>query len=135
MSKQRGASRWAQSAAEWVAAGVGLVALLVVTGTLLFEAITQDGLPPTLSVQTGETAQQDDGIFHVPVRLRNAGHSTAAGILVEGQLRDEEGETVEEAQFELEYLPPESSRQGGLYFINNPHDYELTVIPRGYRNP
>lgn len=127
-------SPWAQSATEWIAAGMGLAALLVITGTLLFEVITGNGHPPRISAQAGEITAQD-GVFHIPVELTNHGSRTGAGVLVVGELRDGEGEVVEEAEFELDFLPPRSTRRGGLYFDLDPHDFELSISPRGYHYP
>ena len=53
---------------------------------------------------------------------------------VTGQLLD--GETVvEEREMTFDFVPPESSRRGGLFFSEDPDAWTLRLEPQGYQAP
>lgn len=64
----------------------------------------------------------------------SAGTGAADDLTIEGQL-NRGGSTVETSEILLDYLPSSSSRRGGLYFRNDPADYELVLRASGYRDP
>jgi uncharacterized protein (TIGR02588 family) len=68
------------------------------------------------------------------IRARNRSGHTAAGVVVEGELK-RDGQTVETSETTFDYIPGRSERRGGLYFENDPRQMELTVRPKGYANP
>lgn len=118
---------------EWVAAGIGLVLLLASLGFLLHDAWTGNGQPPAPVVSVVGIEPQE-GRFLVRLRVSNRSHETAAALRVEGELR-RGGEVVERSDLELEHLPGQSSREGGLFFREDPRALQLVLSARSYRHP
>lgn len=121
------------SAIEWAVAAVGL---LIVAGVIVFlvnEALSDDGKPPSLTFDV-IAVEPVSGGYVVQVSALNEGDLTAADVTVTGQLLD--GETVvEEREFMLDFVPPHSTRRGGLFFSENPDDWTLVLQPQGYQEP
>jgi uncharacterized protein (TIGR02588 family) len=121
------------SALEWVVAVLGLAMLVGVTGFLLWRGVQDNGQPPSLRIDV-ESVEPVHGGYVVELRVTNEGDQTAAAVTVSGALMD--GNTlIEEREMTFDYLPPVSSRRGGLFFTDNPADYTLTLHPVGYREP
>jgi uncharacterized protein (TIGR02588 family) len=64
----------------------------------------------------------------------NEGGTTAAGLTVEGELRDGT-ESVETSDSTIDYVPSHSERQGGLFFTLDPGEYEVQLRAKGYEMP
>ena len=64
----------------------------------------------------------------------NEGGMTAAGVVIEGELR-RGTESVERSWTTIDYLPPRSEQRGGLFFTRDPRQFELQVRPFGYVEP
>lgn len=121
-------SKW-----EWVAAAVGTLLVLGTIGFMLHEALTGRKTPPAVAVTADSILPQENG-FLVRIRAENTGGETAAGLLVEGELRSDTG-TVEKSEATIDYVPPGGKRYGGLFFEEDPRSYALTVRPKGYDRP
>jgi uncharacterized protein (TIGR02588 family) len=116
--------------------GIGLLGLVLVLGSIgfaLYEAAVGDSSPPDVRVEVESIAPTQNG-FLVEFRLINEGGSTAAGLTVEGELRDTAG-IVETSDTTVEYLPSHSERAGGLFFTLDPREYELQLRAKGYETP
>lgn len=122
------ASRW-----EWVAAAVGTLLVLGTVAFMLHEAFTGARTPPAVAVTVDSVFPQESG-FLVRIRAENTGGETAAGLLVEGELRSDTG-TVETSEATIDYLPAGGKRFGGLFFEEDPRSNALTVRPKGYDRP
>lgn len=133
-SGQGNAHQHATSPWEWVAAALGA---LLIGSALVYMA--QYGLsrprhgPPEVIVQPVAIVPVDGG-YLVQFRARNTGDSTAAQLLVGGELQ-QGGATVEESEATLDYLPEHSEREGGLFFTRDPARYELKLRAKGYAKP
>lgn len=115
---------------------IGLLGLLLVLGSIgfaLYEAIAGDSSPPDVRVEVIEILPAQDG-FLVEFRVINEGGRTAAGLTVEGELRNGT-DILEASDTTVEYVPSHSERQGGLFFTLNPSDYELQIRAKGYETP
>ena len=122
------ASRWA-----WVAAAVSTLLVLGVIGSLLYDAVARPRTPPAVTVQA-DSVLRSGGLWLVRFQARNGGHETAAGVKVQGELR-EGARPVESAEAVLDYVPGESVRRGGLYFRADPRAYHLELRALGYQEP
>jgi uncharacterized protein (TIGR02588 family) len=118
---------------EWAVAFVGLVLVLSTIGFLLYQIVTDDDSPPEVSLTVGDVIEMEGG-YLVEFNVLNRGGSTAARLMVQGELRDA-GDSVETSQTEIDYVPPDSERSGGLFFTENPNDYELMLRPLGFQEP
>lgn len=119
--------------AEWIVAGLGAAFLFGVLGYMSWHALVYQSAPPAIFIHAVSTVRAGE---HYVVRFeaRNQGHSTAAGLLVEGSLR-RGGETVEEAETTLDYVPARSRREGALLFENDPASFQLVLGAAGYHKP
>ena len=116
--------------------GIALLGLTLVLGSIaftLYEAAAGDSSPPDVTVRAGAILPTRNG-FLVEFRALNEGGSTAAGLTVEGELR-QGTESVETSDTSIEYLPSHSEREGGLFFTSDPRRYELRLRAKGYEKP
>jgi uncharacterized protein (TIGR02588 family) len=116
--------------------GIGLLGLLFILGSIglaLYEAALGDSSPPDVRVQIEEIILAKNG-FLVEFRVINEGGAAAAGLTVEGALRNG-NEIIESSNTTVEYVPSHSERQGGLFFTQDPRPYELQLRAMGYETP
>jgi uncharacterized protein (TIGR02588 family) len=116
--------------------GIGLLGLILILGSIgfaLYEAIAGDSSPPNVTVQVEAILPVQNG-FLVEFRVINEGGTTAAGLMVEGELRNG-AEVVETSDTTIDYLPSHSERAGGLFFTQDPRQYELQLRAKGYETP
>ena len=118
---------------EWVAAALGM---LLVGGTMGYLAWTgwhSEESPPDIALTVGDVQSLQSG-YVVTLRARNNGGSTAADVKVEGELR-RGGTVAETSEVTFRYLPQRSTREGGMFFRNDPRAYELVLTAKGYEKP
>ena len=117
----------------WAIGWLGFVLVLGSIGFALYEAAVGDSSPPDVTVEVEGVVPVQSG-FLVEFRVRNEGGTTAAGLTVEGELRNGT-EVVETGDTTVEYVPSHSERAGGLFFRLDPREYELQVRAKGYEIP
>lgn len=116
--------------------GIGLLGLLFVLGSIgfmLYEAIAGDSSPPDVIVEIDSILPARNG-FLVEFRAINEGGRAAAGLTVEGELRNG-AQIVETSDSTIEYVPSHSEREGGLFFTLDPREYDLQLRAKGYETP
>ena len=118
---------------EWAIAILGLVLVLGTIGFLLYEAAIGDDSPPEFSFAVNRVSASGSG-YLVEFNVVNHGGSTAARLTVQGELRSGE-ESVEMSQTEIDYVPADSERSGGLFFTANPNDNSLVLRALGFQKP
>jgi uncharacterized protein (TIGR02588 family) len=118
---------------EWAVAALGAVLLAAALGYLAYFAVAYEEMPPQASVEAISVAPAGSGHL-VRFRVTNRANGTAAQLQVKGELR-KDGETVEEREATIDYLPPFSIREGGLFFLEDPGRYELVLSLGGYASP
>jgi uncharacterized protein (TIGR02588 family) len=72
--------------------------------------------------------------FLVHYQAHNRGGETLADLQVKATLRRTDG-SQEEREAHLDYVPPHSSRNGGLFFESDPRQGRLTLAPGGFQVP
>jgi uncharacterized protein (TIGR02588 family) len=117
---------------EWVtaAAAAAVVAAAVVT---LLIAGRHERTPPRLSVRV-EAAEPAGPYFRVRFAVRNDGGTTAAEVVVRGELRNA-STSAETGEVTFDYVPDGSERRGALLFTTDPRTAHLAVRALGYREP
>ena len=118
---------------EWLIAGVGALLVAGTIAYLVVHALWRDQTPPDVRI----VAQRVLAVEHhhlVEFRAVNRGGEPAAQLLVEGELIGPEG-PVETAEATLDYLPPGSHRDGGLFFSRDPRQFALRLRAKGYARP
>jgi uncharacterized protein (TIGR02588 family) len=118
---------------EWLIAGLGALLVAGTIGYLAFQALWRDQSPPDVRIVALRVVALEHHHL-VEFRAVNQGGSPAAQLLVEGELVGPEG-PVETAEATLDYLPPGSYREGGLFFRRDPRELELRLRAKGYAEP
>jgi uncharacterized protein (TIGR02588 family) len=119
------------SLAEWIAVGISAAIVIGAVATLLLHA-PRDRTPPDLVVTVDRVDPVTAG-FLVRFTVENKGGTTAAHVVVRGESRGTAASEDPEAVFD--YVPDGSRRRGGLLFIHDPRQTQLTVRAVGYREP
>jgi uncharacterized protein (TIGR02588 family) len=130
---EAGAARRPIPVTEWIVAAIGAVLVAGTIGWLVWLAMSRDETPPDVRVvEDGVVALQDGWL--VKFRAANAGAQAAAELLVEGELIGPDG-AIETSEATVDYLPPRSEREGGLFFSHDPRQHEVRLRAKGYVNP
>lgn len=115
---------------EWIAAGIGLILLLIVLGAVGQEAITGSAdEPPAITVTAGQVTQTGSG-YVVAFEASNASRGTAAAVEIEGKLPSGETSTAT-----LDYVPGRGKTAGGLFFKEDPRGQHLELRALGFQTP
>jgi uncharacterized protein (TIGR02588 family) len=80
-----------------------------------------------------EVSPQPEG-WLVEILVSNDGGKTAAALGIEGSLANDDG-VVETRAATIDYLPPNSQRRAGLFFMRDPAGLELELRPIGFEEP
>lgn len=118
---------------EWIAAALGLALVCTTIGFMLYKGMTRSGTPPDVEIRA-EAVRPVHGGYVVTIRALNRGETTAADVRIEGQLRNAAG-VAETSELTFQYLPPLSSRKGGLFFSRNPAEHQIELRAKGYEVP
>lgn len=126
-------TRGSTSPWEWVAAGISLLLVLGAIGFMAYEAIGAPDGPPRIHVEVDSVVAGGDS-YLVEVRIRNSGPSTAADLVVEGQLHADTG-VVETSEVTIQFVPGGATRRAGLFFRLDPRLYRMEIRPKGFDRP
>jgi uncharacterized protein (TIGR02588 family) len=118
---------------EWLIGALGALLLVGTIGFLVWHALGRDEAPPDVRVVIEGVLELQNG-YLVQFRALNEGGATAAQLVIEGELSGPDG-PVETSEATLDYLPPRSDRQGGLFFARDPRGLDLQLRARGYAKP
>jgi uncharacterized protein (TIGR02588 family) len=129
-------SQVAKHPLEWVVFALSAVLVAATVGYLAYDAVRRDDAPPLLSVEIGQAEPRagSQGLWRVPVTVRNRGHETAEGVRVEVTL-ETPGSPPETADFDVVFVPRESKREGWVTFRGDPSRGRLTGRAIGYEKP
>jgi uncharacterized protein (TIGR02588 family) len=128
-----GAAETPPPLSEWIAAAIGLVLLLSSVGYLLYDAFKGEERPPSPLVRVVAVEPQA-GRYLVRLRVFNESKATASALRVEGELK-RGNEVVERSEMEFQHVPGRSSREGGLFFSQDPRTLQLVLSARSYQVP
>lgn len=118
---------------EWVVASMGLILVTSAVGFLLYQAVTQNLSSPDVRVQIESVVPLRSG-YLVKIKIINYGDTTAEGLVIEGELREDE-KRIELSHTEIDYAPAHAEKQAGLFFSHDPRQGELRVRALGYEEP
>lgn len=99
-----------KNAVEWAVFGLSLLLVLAAGAMLAYDAATQAGSPPALSVRTGAPAARGASL-QIGVLVENAGGAAAEDVLVEVTVR-QAGGVEERAELSVPLLPRHAVREG-----------------------
>lgn len=120
------------SVLEYVVAAIGLLFVIAAIGFMSYKAFTHGDQPPMISLRVVQVERSSGG-YLVSIEARNTGDDTAAELGVEGTV-ERPGQEPETSETTFDYLPPDSVREGGLFFSENPGG-ALTLRVLSYREP
>ena len=119
---------------EWIVFALGMALTLLVLGYLGYQAITASQATPILMV-SADSAQEQDGQYVMPVRVRNTSAAPAEGVHVQVVLF-KDGAEWEKADFTLQFAPPHSRRRGWVSFLKDPSQADrIEARALGYQMP
>lgn len=125
----KGSDRDPIPALEWVAATLGLIAMVALLFVLGREIATGgDDDVPSLSVAI-DSVRPSPGGYVAQIRVTNRSAQTAAAVQVEGKLGDEKATAT------IDYVPGRSDARGGLLFRSDPRIGEAELRVVGYELP
>lgn len=119
---------------EWVVFAASFVLVVSTLGYLVYDGATLGDAPPSIQFQLGKPQPQLNH-FIVPVSVTNQGDETAEGVQVEVVL-ERGGQEQESAQFEIAFLPRQSTREGWVTFETDPRTVdEMKARVLGFEKP
>ena len=121
------------SMSEWIVALFSAAMVLALLGFLVYEGVASPRTPPDVTIEVDSIQKAGPG-YLVLFRARNRGRTTAAEVLVEGELEVDSGR-VERAETTIDYVPAGGEQRGGLYFSRDPQRSRLRIRAHGYRDP
>ena len=119
---------------EWISAALGLALLLGLVGVIGWQAVYGGtDQPPAIELAVVRVVPAGSG-FVVEIEARNRSGGTAAGLEVEGTIR--QGEAVlETSAVTFDYVAGHSVAGGGLVFTRDPRAHRLELRARGFQEP
>jgi len=119
--------------AEWIVAAMSAVLVLGMIGFLVYDVVASPERPPDVTIEVDSIQQAGPG-YLVLFRARNTGRTTAADLVVKGELEADTG-SVEGSETTIDYVPAGGFQRGGLYFTRDPRRLKLRLRAQGYREP
>jgi uncharacterized protein (TIGR02588 family) len=118
---------------EWLVAALGAIMVLGAIAQLIYHSVGREQSPPDIRVVAERVVELRQG-YLVQFRARNDGQSAAAEVEIEGELAAPDGAS-EVSEATLDYLPPRSEREGGLFFARDPRAGQLQLRATGFAAP
>ena len=118
---------------EWIVALIGVALVVFTIGWIIWRGLAREPGPPQVALQMKSVVEVGNG-YLVHVQAINQGGRTAADVKVAGTLSNTTRQ-VETAEMTFKFLPPNSPRQGGLFFTNDPRTLRLELSAQGYEAP
>lgn len=118
---------------EQAVAFLGSLVVAATLGFLGWQIVVAEEGPPVVRVQAGASRPSGTG-YLVGFEAFNEGATTATSLEILGRL-ERAGVVLEESRATVDYLPPGSSRMGGLFFGRDPASLTLVLQPGGYADP
>ena len=120
------------SVSEWIVAIFSAALVLGLLGFLVYEGLGSPKTPPDVTIEVDSIQKAGPG-YLVLFRARNSGRTTAAEVLVEGELED--SGKIERSETTIDYVPARGEQHAGLYFRGDPQRSRLRIRAHGYREP
>jgi uncharacterized protein (TIGR02588 family) len=118
---------------EAIAGVIGAGLALGTLGVIVWDGARGGGGPAAVTVETLAVHAHEGG-FVLEVEVFNSGDEAAAGVVVAGELRREDT-SIAESETTFDYVASGSRRRGGLFFLEDPREYQVNVRALGYVVP
>lgn len=113
---------------EWSIAAASGLAVAVLFGFLLFEALTASDAPPTFTTHPA-FIREAGGLYYVTVTVNNDGPKAAADVTVTGDLQQQTASAT------LDYAPANSQSEVTLVFSEPVEQDALRLRVESFREP
>jgi uncharacterized protein (TIGR02588 family) len=121
------------STAEWIVAALSAALVLGVVGFLIYDGVRAPSTPPDVTIEIDSVQQAGPG-YLVLFRAVNRGRSSAAEVMVEGELEADTGR-VEASETTIDYVPAGGQQRAGIFFTRDHRRLRLKLRAHGYREP
>lgn len=118
---------------EWAIAVIGLLLVLGTVGFMLYKAYNSTETPPDFSVTIEKIEKFKNG-YSVKFTVVNSGEQTASNVAIEGVLKDGQSD-LETSSVTFDYISTQSQTKGGLFFQNDPRQFQLDIKAKSYTEP
>jgi uncharacterized protein (TIGR02588 family) len=118
---------------EAIAAAIGAALALATLGVIVWDGVRK-GQTGALIIVEAEAVTPYQGGYALQVVARNTGDETAAGVTIVGDLMRGE-QVVETGEITFDYVASRSQRRGGVFFSQNPADFDVELRATGYADP
>lgn len=132
-SRSSGSKPAIASGLERIAATIGLLLALGIFGVIGWQAQNGQHEQPPALVASVERVTANTGGYVVEVTVQNRSDATAAGVVIEGELKA--GSSGEKSQATISYIPGRSRRSAGLIFRDDPRSASLDLRVLGFERP
>jgi len=119
---------------EWIAAGIGLLLTLLVTGVIGRKALHGEAeqLPVIAVAVTGITSSAPGYVLAFEASNQTGG--TAAAVEIEAVLKDN-GKIVDTGKATLDYVAGHGKAKGGVFLVEDPRRHKLEIRALGFQIP
>ena len=118
---------------EWTVFAASALIVLATVGYLVAAALRANDTPPDVRIYAGP-AGPHDGVYRVPLLIRNDGDATAESVHIEVLLLRGE-EEVERAELDVAFVPRKSEREAWVTFRNDQRCCAIVTRAVGYEKP
>ncbi len=127
--------RQGRSIADWTTLAISAAILLALLGGLTWLMFRGANEPATVVVepQMDQLREHDSG-YYLPVIIRNVGDTTAANVVVHGELDTGSGQP-ETADVTIEFLDGDEQVAGTFVFRSDPRSGDLSVGVTSFEEP
>jgi uncharacterized protein (TIGR02588 family) len=124
-----GGSRQKRSKAEWISLAISAFIVLVLVSLVIFNRYNKGNRPAAIFARTLDSLyRQTDGMYYMPIEVRNTGSRTAEAVRVQGTVG------AETRDFEIDFLDGEEKARGTLVFTRDPRaQLKLEIV--SFREP
>lgn len=122
-----------KNAIEWTVFAGSILVIACVVALLVRGSVASTETPPDLRVAVGRASRSSTG-FVIPIRVENAGDTTAEQAKVEVLLQ-REGAEVETAELTIAFVPGKSQRNGWVVFNRDPQCCTVEARAVSYEAP
>jgi uncharacterized protein (TIGR02588 family) len=118
---------------EAISGAIGAILAIGTLGVIVWDGIRGDGGPAKVTVEPLAVHAHEGG-FVLEITVFNSGDEAAAAVVIQGEL-SREGTVIAESETTFDYVASGSRRRGGLFFPDDPRNYQVTVRALGYAEP
>ncbi|MDM9627884.1 hypothetical protein QTL95_18490 [Rhizobium sp. S152] len=134
MSRKKTVADASPHVVEWVVGFMSTLLVVAMIGFIGFEVFSEEGGPPRLAVSMLDQrskAAPNELLFEIA----NSADTTAAAVVVRGELHIRGSADVETSEAQFDYVPAHSKARGALIFSTPVEGENVAIRVVGYADP